>query len=62
MTPFGRRSWLRLALVLCAGGAALAACGQKGPLYLPEEREKGKGKGNRSQENPQEGASGSDSG
>lgn len=31
-----RRSFFSLALVLAAGGLG-AACGVKGPLYLPEE-------------------------
>jgi len=30
------RSLLRLIAVLLAAGALLTACGQKGPLYLPE--------------------------
>ncbi len=33
-----RRSFFSLALVLAAGGLG-AACGVKGPLYLPEEPE-----------------------
>jgi predicted small lipoprotein YifL len=33
-----RRSFFSLALVLAAGGLG-AACGVKGPLYLPEESE-----------------------
>lgn len=32
-------NWLFLALVAVLGlGAMLAGCGQKGPLYLPEDR------------------------
>lgn len=29
--------WLLFAV--CAGGALLAGCGQKGPLYLPDDTE-----------------------
>ncbi len=36
-----RRSFLRLAVVVTASGIG-AACGVKGPLYLPEETEKDK--------------------
>jgi predicted small lipoprotein YifL len=38
-----RRSFLSLALALTVSGLA-AACGVKGPLYLPEETEKEKEK------------------
>ena len=38
-----RRSFLSLAVVLTASGIG-AACGVKGPLYLPEETEKEKDK------------------
>ena len=38
-----RRSFFSLALVLAAGGLG-AACGVKGPLYLPEEPESEKDK------------------
>ena len=38
-----RRSFLSLALVVTASGLG-AACGVKGPLYLPEETEKEKDK------------------
>lgn len=39
MTLLTRRRILALALMFCSGGAFLGACGQKGPLYLPEESE-----------------------
>ena len=38
-----RRSFLSLTLVLAVSGLA-AACGVKGPLYLPEETEEDKKK------------------
>ncbi|NIR29737.1 MAG: lipoprotein [Gammaproteobacteria bacterium] len=37
--PIIRRRFLALALIFCSAGVLLGACGQKGPLYLPEEGE-----------------------
>lgn len=34
-----RRRALRMLLAGAAGGALLAGCGQKGPLYLPPDEE-----------------------
>lgn len=36
---FDRRSGFPARAALIAAGLALAACGQKGPLYLPDEEE-----------------------
>lgn len=48
MIRAARRKFLR-SLLLSAAGVALCGCGQKGPLYLPEEELKKKKKEKSSQ-------------
>ena len=36
---------MRAALGLCLAALALAGCGQKGPLYLPDQKHQGRGDG-----------------